>query len=235
MRSAATASRTSTKKAIKAALRHTMAPTNSSAITMPSSECEEGVGEQRDHDQCHQQRGDRAQRDRDVDVVRAPRQHLQVGVHLGRCARVPGELRLEGAGAVDDARQAIGQHAEGRRHPRQQEHRGDRGLDQMRDIHGGAGAFPERGLRRRASCTIVRQGADAAVAAGRALLYARSTRLAWTRVLSHESQFPAPRRRRRAGRPGGAQPAGVDLPRLTSSSSASGRRFSATAGRWCAT
>ena len=73
-------------------------------------------------------------------------------------------------------------------------------------------AFPERGFRRRASCTIVRRGGKQAVAAGRALLYDRSTSLA-ARVLSHESQLPASRRRRRDGRPGGAQPAGVDLPR----------------------
>jgi hypothetical protein len=39
MRSAATATRTSTKKARNAALRHTMAPTNNSAMPTPSCEC----------------------------------------------------------------------------------------------------------------------------------------------------------------------------------------------------
>jgi len=36
------------------------------------------------------------------------------------------ELRLEIAGTIDDARQAVGQHGERRRHSGQQEYRGNR-------------------------------------------------------------------------------------------------------------
>src|SRR5215469_17355346 len=88
--------------------------------------CKERICEQRHHHQRHQQRGDSGERDGNVDVIRTAGQHGEITVKLGRFARMAGELILERAGPIDDAREAVGQHAERRRHPGQQEYGCDR-------------------------------------------------------------------------------------------------------------
>ena len=79
------------------------------------------------------------QRDGAVDVAGAAQDELAGPRRCARAsARVGGRLApvLERAGAIDDARQPRGEHAERDAHAREQEHRAQRQLDQLRDVFG---------------------------------------------------------------------------------------------------
>ena len=95
----------------------------------------ERAREQQRDDECDQQRRNRAERDRDVDVARAPGERGQlVADALGILRLRVAKLLLHVARAVDDARQAVGQHAQKHPDARQQEHRRQRQLDRVGDV-----------------------------------------------------------------------------------------------------
>ena len=130
--------------------------------------CEGAREEQCDH-QRHQQRRDGDQRDRDVDQLRAPRQHAQLAADFRRIVhRVAEYPAFRGAGAVDDSRKAGGQHAEYHADTRQQEHRRDRELDRVGDVddfdavHWRAGSQMLRRHSRRRHCSAPRANCNIA-------------------------------------------------------------------------
>ena len=188
--------------------------------------------------------GDRAQRDRHVDVARAPRQH-----HEGPRA-APWPRRCGSPGGASSARARSTMRA--RRlvstpsiaaTPGQQEHRGDGGLRS-----GGRCRWSRHGVHGRRAACAVRGAAILPHRAGRVrhvtlrpacgcaprVLVVRSFNNGTIPGTRHEKRAPAPSRclPRRSGQP---EPAGAGSTTTRSSSSARSRRSSATAGRWSAT
>jgi len=96
--------------------------------------------EQRGHHHADQQRAGGRQEDRTIDLARAPEQHLQL------IARRPLLVRRIAVGrfqplfqrtrAIDDAREAIGQHQHVGTHTREQKHRRDSELNDVADLSG---------------------------------------------------------------------------------------------------
>ena len=86
----------------------------------------ERAREQKCDDERDQQRRNGAEGDRDVDVARAPGERGQLLADALRIVRLRmAQLLLHVARAVDDACQAVGQHAEKHPDAREQEHRGE--------------------------------------------------------------------------------------------------------------
>ena len=118
--------------------RHAVEATNMMAMAAPMPMGENSLANNRVTTSVVSSADVVRQRDGAVDVAGAAHDRAQVFVDDLELALVGGQLAFifECARTIDDARQALRQHAEGDAHAGDQEHRAQRQLDEVRDVFG---------------------------------------------------------------------------------------------------
>ena len=111
MRMAAVAMRTSMRKARNAPVSASMADDEKNRDQRGEIRRQEGIGEERNHDERHEQRRYGAHGNGRAYVTCAPCQHLEPLIEVLRAVGLLGRLGFPRARPIDDARQAIGEHA----------------------------------------------------------------------------------------------------------------------------